>query len=175
VNRKGQRTGEILGKSNTPHSFLDDTGKPVVGAVLDPKSDEGLQFLSKLFFENPIFIYYAWYARNNKKYDIKARGIENVPQEDQLRYMYRGSKDANGYWGSARDYGNFGAGMVAGRNGLSWKATRLGLDAYQGYKTSGVRNFIGPFGEPIIGTVEEAPVTYKAEWLGFIYGRYMRN
>jgi hypothetical protein len=32
---------------------------------------------------------------------------------------------------SARDIGNFGAGYIAGNNGLTWGTARLGFDALQ--------------------------------------------
>ncbi|SDN36608.1 hypothetical protein SAMN05421820_107193 [Pedobacter steynii] len=170
VDKDGKRTSEIVGVSKTPNSFLDEKGNAVVGAVLDPKSNEGQAFVDKLQKDDPWLLTYMVNATNGEKYDVKDKGIdERKSDQNELQHRYRGSKDKNGEWGSARDYGNFGAGMVAGRKGLSWDAARVGFDTFQGIKSKGL---FGPFGNPRIVSEREAPVSVDAEWLGFQYGKY---
>lgn len=131
VDKDGKRTGEVMGKSKTSHSFLDENEDPVRGAILDPKSSAGEDFLRGLESEDPSLLGYSWGARNGKEYDFKDKGIENRGELSEIQYRYRGSVDKNGDYGSARDYGNMGAGLVAARSGLSWEQARLGFDLYQ--------------------------------------------
>jgi RHS repeat-associated protein len=137
VMKDGQRTGEILGQSLTEHSFFGDDGNVVKDAVINTKDQSGQKFLDNLKTDDPNIISYALNARNNQKYDFKAQG------EDNTLNHYRGMplKDANSntVYGSARDVGNYGAGYVAGRNGLSWGGARLGFDAYQSFKDGSLR------------------------------------
>lgn len=165
VDKNGKQTGDILGYSKTPDSFLDEKGNAVKGAILDPKSNEGQLFLNNLESKNPSLMDYMFNARNGKEYDLKSVGMDTRKSGlSTTQYMYRGSKDKDDNWGSARDYGNFGAGIVAGRKGLSWNAARFGFDMYQGYKTNGLNLNLRP--------IKESLVTFEAEWLGFNYGRY---
>ena len=172
VDKNGKRTGEVMGKSKTSHSFLDENGKAVKGAILDPKSSAGQTFLTKLEGDNPSLLGYMWEARNGKDYDFKDEGIEDKGKLTDLQYRYRGSKDDNGDYGSARDYGNMGAGLVAARKGLSWKQTRLGFDTYQGFKSNGISIIPNKFGPPVIAIipVSETTGTVKAQILGYVYG-----
>jgi len=55
-------------------------------------------------------------AGNGEKYDFKDQGKDERPEGTTVeQYRYRGSSTENGEFGSARDFGNIGAGMVAGR------------------------------------------------------------
>jgi hypothetical protein len=65
---------------------------------------------------------------------------DNVPDSEKAQYPYRGvlfSVDTGNkidnvtVVASARDVGNFGAGYIAGNNGLTWGTARLGYDALQ--------------------------------------------
>lgn len=82
-------------------------------------------------------------ATGGKKYDFKRSNIPGT-QEEKLadsRYNdpenhYRGmpilgTMNGKAVFASARDVGNIGAGLIAGRNGLSWIEARAGLDAVQ--------------------------------------------
>jgi RHS repeat-associated protein len=172
VDKKGNKTGVIVGKSKTSHSFLDENGEAVKGAILDPKSSEGGNFLAKLEGDNPSLLGYMWQARNGNDYDFKVEGIEDRGKLTDLQYQYRGSKDENGDYGSARDYGNMGAGLVAARKGLSWNEARFGFDTYQGFKSNGISIIPNKFGPPIITImpVRETTGTVKAQILGYVYG-----
>lgn len=152
----------LIGQTMTPYSFFDDDGNAVVGAVIDFNSTEGQDFINALIEENPSLIKYIFNARNNGDYDFKAigegdrRGLQTVEQ-----YHYRGSVASDGSIGSARDFGNMGAGIVAGRKGLTWRQARAGFDAYDSYK----RGSIG---------VEGAP-TQAAQRVGFSIGQGLRT
>ncbi|WP_281228762.1 hypothetical protein [Flavobacterium aquiphilum] len=66
-----------------------------------------------------------------------------------------------------------GAGIVAGRAGLAWGAARLGFDALETYKNSSfqpVETQMGPMIQMLIRTSTEAPVTQKAERVGWKIG-----
>lgn len=144
----GKRTGEVIGKSLTDHSFLDEKGKAVKGAIINPKDNSGSDFLNNKIIGGGHDglsgeISYMWNARNGKNYDFKDIGIKDRPEgvtDDQ--YRYRGMsvenvKEVGGQDGavttfaSARDVGNVGAGYVAGSNGESWGMSRIALDGYQ--------------------------------------------
>lgn len=46
-------TYTMVGESITSHSFFDDDGIAVVGAVIDPNSSEGQNFIDGLIKDNP--------------------------------------------------------------------------------------------------------------------------
>lgn len=132
VDEKGKTTGK-LGESLTTHSFADANGDIVTGAVINPNSSEGQNFIDhEIVDANPSLIGYMYNAQNGHDYDIKDRGIENRGELSMQQYRYRGSRASNGEYGSARDFGNIGAGIVAARKGLTWERARSGFDAYQG-------------------------------------------
>jgi RHS repeat-associated protein len=128
----------LVGQSITTHSFFDDEGNPVVGAVIDPESYEGFLFvLAEIIGGDPSLIGYVTNATENQKYDFKNRGVKEAKAKgvDPSQHHYRGSAvpftGDIATFGSARDFGNIGAGIVAGRAGLSWGEARLGFDALQ--------------------------------------------
>ena len=131
ADKDGNKTTTVVGQSITPQSFLDANGKAVLGAILDPKSRRGQQFINALIVENPCLAYYMINATGNKFYDFKTNNIEKRGNISEEQFMYRGSLDSNGRFGSARDFGNIGAGIVAGRNGLSWSVARAGFDSLE--------------------------------------------
>ena len=147
--------GRKIGESLTTHSFFDSNENPVLGAVIDLNSTEGAEFLDNLYEENPHFAMYGLNARNGEKYDFKDIGKENRGSATVQQHRYRGSVAGDGRIGSARDFGNIGAGLVTGRAGFSWEATRLLFDGYQGSK--------------------EPAVTVKAQMLGFGVGLDIKN
>jgi RHS repeat-associated protein len=164
--------GEKVGTMMTTHSFFDENDNVVEKAIIDMNSTDGQDFLDKVIKDNPYLPVYMWYARNGKKYDFKAKGIKDREAgQTELQYKYRGSVNSDGEVGSARDFGNFAAGLVAARRGLSWQEARLGFDMYQGYKSNGIQ-FISAGGKPIpmVTPVSEAPTTIKAQMTGFLIG-----
>jgi hypothetical protein len=170
--------GQKVGNMKTTHSFFDEKNKVVKGAVLDPKSNAGQNFVNGVAEDDPSLPGYMWNARNGKDYDFKDIGIESKKNgQTDLQYRYRGSVDSEGNFGSARDFGNFAAGMVAARKGLTWFGARLGFDTYQGYKDNGfslIPSSGGPLGGgiPTIGIipVRECKTSINAEWAGYSFG-----
>lgn len=153
----GKRTGDVIGKTLTPYSFLDNNNKPVKGAVINVTYTSGQEFLDDFEKNTPFISYYMFNARNGKKYDFKDIGLDYslTPSEKDI-YRYRGmqikNSDTNTIFASARDIGNFAAGYVSGRSGLlSWEMARFGFDLYQGSS--------------------EPQVTQRAEKLGYNFGK----
>jgi len=153
--------GAFIGNSITTHSFYGDDGNPVLGAVIDLNSTEGQDFLDNLVAENPGLIEYMTNAGNNGIYDFKAQGSDDRGNLTRDQHHYRGSVAADGSVGSARDFGNIGAGIVAGRQGLSWGVSRIGFDGYQ--MATNLRS-------PSV----EGPTTQKAQRVGHNIGVGLR-
>jgi hypothetical protein len=149
VGSDGNRTGAIIGKSLTEYSFLSDKGEAVKGAIIKPNDNSGENFLNnEIIGSNLNVMRYISHATGGQTYDFKTRGMgKNLDKIHQDQYKYRGMP-VNGVIGlgntgggkvyaSGRDIGNVGAGIVAGNNGLSWGAARLGFDALQSYQRHG--------------------------------------
>lgn len=169
VDDKGKRTGEVVGKSLTEYSFLDESGKGVKGAVINPGDKSGVNFLNtEIVSKNLGLVEYMPNATGGETYDFKARGIEDRPEEmtaDQYRYRgmpFEGVANFGNQDGavltfaSARDIGNVAAGFVAGDNGLSWVNARAGFDALETYQ----QGSLSTEGQP----------TKRAERVGFNVG-----
>ncbi len=156
-------TVTLVGNSLTTHSFFDDNGNAVVGAVIRMSSSEGQNFIfNEIIKGDPSLIGYMANATGGGKYDFKTRGISSLPKGvDVTAYMYRGSVTASGLIGSARDFGNIGAGIVAGRAGLNWGLARLGFDALESYQ----KGHLATEGTP----------TQKAQKIGFNIGLILRR
>jgi RHS repeat-associated protein len=158
----------LVGNSITTHSFFDDEGNAVVGAVIDPTSYEGVLFvLGEIIGADPSLIGYMRNATENQKYDFKNRGMKDAEAKGVSRseHHYRGSAvpftgDIPTF-GSARDFGNIGAGIIAGRAGLSWEEARLGFDALESIQ----RGKISKEGTP----------TQKAQKVGHTIGGRLRK
>lgn len=106
------------------------------GSIIDVNDKSGDQFLSSIIGNNPpMFDDYMMNARNNHPYDFK---VTNGTGEKYGKNMYyRGMPigiNGNGQiiYTSARDVGNIAAGYVAAVNGMSWEASRIAFDMYQG-------------------------------------------
>jgi RHS repeat-associated protein len=177
-NSKGEnvRTGEVIGKSLTEHSFVDDNGSAVKGAEINPNDKSGINFLnSKIIGPDIGLLKYIMNAKGGEPLDFKTNGMEKVDPLKQNEYKYRGVS-FDGVIGmgsqveagtktiaSARDVGNFGAGWVAGKAGLSWGEARLGFDALQSKQEGRL-------------ATEKSP-TQRAQWAGYkvgsgIWGKY---
>jgi hypothetical protein len=156
------RTGISIGESVTTHSFFDDHGNAVAGAVINPNSTEGQDFLdNEIISANPSLTEYMANATGGKDLDFKTRGIDQREAgTTATQHMYRGSKTKDGSFGSARDFGNMGAGIVAARKGLSWGAARLGFDALQSIQERGIAT--------------EGVPTQSAQKVGFSIGSQIR-
>lgn len=135
----GYTRGKSIGESLTTHSFFDDQGNAVVGATINPNSTEGQDFLDdEIIGANPTLAEYMPNATGGQVLDFKTRGIDQREAGTTLtQHMYRGSKAKDGSFGSARDFGNMGAGIVAARKGLSWSFSRLGFDTLQSIQEGG--------------------------------------
>ena len=117
--------GTKIGESLTTHSFVDGNNNAVVGAVIDPNSTEGQDFIdSEIIADNPNIFDYKDNADLNQHFDFKSRGLkEGATDEEVLVHRTRGSMTSDGKMASARDFGNVGAGIVASRAGVpQWLA-----------------------------------------------------
>ena len=142
----GPRTGEVIGKTVSDHSFLNDYGKAVKGAIINLSDKSGANFLKNDIMgnKNLSLIDYMKNATGGQKYDFKKKGINGVPANEQAKYMYRamtidgvpglGDNSGEPTIGTARDVGNIAAGYEAGVSGLGWGLARTGFDALQSYQ-----------------------------------------
>jgi len=174
VMENGKRTGEVLGKMLTEYSFHDDDGNAVKGAFLNPGDRSGINFMNKeIVGQDPSLISYMPNATGGEKYDFKTRGMSDLPKGmSKSQFSYRGMpfEQVSGFgnqdgatitFASARDFGNVGAGYVAGKNGLSWGMARLGFDALE----SGQQGGFAAEGQP----------TQRAEKIGYGVGARLFN
>ncbi|WP_374173550.1 DUF6443 domain-containing protein [Flavobacterium tructae] len=169
------KNSKTIGKSVSDSSFLDEKGKAVVGAIINTKSYEGSNFINnEIIKESPFIVTYMRNAGNGETYDLKDRGIDKIgASTSELQHRYRGSIGPNGEIGSARDFGDMGAGIVAGRFGLSWQAARLGFDGYQTYTDTSFKLLeteVGPTIQMIGGPRREAQISQKAQKAGWNIG-----
>jgi RHS repeat-associated protein len=153
VDENGVRTGEEIGESLTTHSFVTKQGN-TVNAVLDPKSTEAKMFKDEIENCTPTL---SEYVEDRDVYNIKGEG-------GTLEDKYRGSQIEEGVYASARDLGNYGAGYVAGKNGMLWFSTKTIFERY--HATDNGQNLWNIFGN---GT--EGVNTVKAENFGWSHGR----
>ncbi len=164
----GIRTGEILGQMVTAYSFFSDQGNVITGAVIDPNNNSGRDFLEQIKNEDPNLLTYIPNAVHEGKYDFKTS--ETIPNGMTLeKHANRGmpitENENYTVYGTARDIGNYAAGFVSGRNGLSWNETRIGFDAYQ----TGTRKLLKGEWSP------EPQVSQAAQRLGFDAGIKQRS
>ncbi|HEY6899673.1 MAG TPA: RHS repeat-associated core domain-containing protein, partial [Puia sp.] len=105
-----------IGESLTANSFFSDEGKVVVGAIIDPSTKEGTQFLLDVVNDKKTgLVEYALNARNGYKYDYKSRNTPAVLSgKGRDVYHYRAealfTKNGVKVFATARDIGNIGAG-----------------------------------------------------------------
>ena len=96
-------------------------------------------FLNRFMKHTPCLPFYILTARHWKKYDFKVKGIKKgqLSDDELTKYIYRGMPiklDNTTSIFSGRDVGNFAAGYISGKKGLSWQETRCGFDLYQKIK-----------------------------------------
>ncbi|UZR97145.1 DUF6443 domain-containing protein [Chondrinema litorale] len=171
-------TGISIGESITSHSFFDENEEAVVDAVIDLNSTEGQDFLDDEIIEPDLnLIEYMPNATRNKPLDFKRRNINKRPKDNtEKQYMYRGSVNEDGKIGSARDFGNIAAGIVASRNGLAWGVSRLGLDGLETFQSK-EKHFSNRHGTSYMAysIKTEATVTQLAQKEGFRIGTILRG
>lgn len=130
--------GEKIGYSATPYSFFNTDKNKFMGTI-NPKDKSGKKFLNSLLAENPNEIGYGLNATRAKKYDFKRTNGTSEMIYDTPEDFFRGmpildETDGLPIYASGRDVGNIGAGLVSGRNGLGWDATRVAFDALESYQ-----------------------------------------
>ena len=147
--------GTKVGESLTTHSFVNEHNDPVVGAVIDTRSSEGQDFIDdEIIRDDPNIFDYKDNATLNEHFDLKSRGLkEGATGEEALIHRTRGSMTSDGKMASARDFGNMGAGIVAGRTVLPNWIARMKFNKLQGGK--------------------EPPVSAKAQEIGLQIGSKM--
>ncbi len=82
----GVRTGEVIGKTLTQHSFFDENGNVVEGAVLDLLDLSGMDFINnEIIADDPGVIEYMTQAYGDQHYDFKVRdmpeGLKKIHQK----------------------------------------------------------------------------------------------
>ena len=162
--------GEKIGMTTTDYSFFLENDEVVMGANIDLSSSEGQDFLYEIIDSDISLRKYAANARGGQPLDFKTNDIdERSPGISPQQYKHRGSKLADGTIASARDVGNIAAGIVAGKNGLSWGMTRFGFDLLESYQQRGNFSTVnGPF-------VVEGAVSRTAQYKGYELGVLLRN
>ena len=137
-NRNGHYTikGKSIGESTSLTSFYNsDTKSWMIGSKIDLNDNSGRIFLNKMASENVTLYDYMRNATTDSPYDFKSTngGSKPVQNIDIYRGMPIGGKtfDRKLLISSARDIGNIAAGLVAAKNGISWKAARIAFDTYQ--------------------------------------------
>ncbi len=132
-------------------------------------STEGQDFLENEIVGPDInIIYYMANATGGKLYDFKTRGMKaiDISLISPEQYKHKGSITRKGKVGSARDFGNVAAGIVAGRHSLPWGIARLGFDGLQTYQEGTWRDKQwSTEGEP----------TQKAQKIGYDIGESLRG
>jgi len=154
----GEDGYEKVEESITSHSFFDNKGNPVNGAIIDPNSTKGQEYIDKEIIEaDPSLVEYISTAKPDEPLDFKNRGLNKRSVDTSIpQHQYRGSVTKDGKFGSARDFGNMGAGIIAGRKGMGWGMARIGFDIQESRQQ----------GRPAI----EGPATQKAQKVGFKIG-----
>ena len=130
---------QIIGTSLTPYSFFGDDNSVITGAVINLNDNSGQMFLNRFMRHTPSLPFYILTARHWKKYDFKVKGIKKgqLSDDELTKYIYRGMPiklDNTTLIFSGRDVGNFAAGYISGKKGVSWQETRWGFDLYQQIK-----------------------------------------
>ncbi|WP_263834048.1 two-partner secretion domain-containing protein [Sulfurospirillum oryzae] len=133
VNDKGERTGEKIGESIFIDSFYyaDGSSKATLArGIIDTTSKEGANFLNnKIYSDTPSI---ASYINEWRNYNFKDIGAEKYPPgQERADYTYRGSQIYPGVYASARDFGNIGAGYVAGYGLMPWNLSKFTFERFQ--------------------------------------------
>ncbi|MEM9547809.1 MAG: SpvB/TcaC N-terminal domain-containing protein [Bacteroidota bacterium] len=152
VDENSKRTGEKIGVSATMYSFYNDDAQDSEDqqgwkGTIDINSREGMDFFnSKIRNNEPGLFSYMWNATSGEKYDLKRLDengnqiSEDDPRYDDRNYHHRGSyynTDDNGnkIYASARDFGNYAAGYIAGVNNIGWGAARFAFNGLEWFSS----------------------------------------
>ncbi|MGH2667501.1 RHS repeat domain-containing protein, partial [Flavobacterium sp.] len=128
---KGNRTGEVLGKTVSEYSFISDDNKtPIIGAKIDMNDNSGKEFLANTMADTPGIIAGPIELLPGNSMDFKRQGLDGA--ELTPEYAYRGMPLGNETIGTARDTGNISAGIVAGRAGFNFEEAKPAFEALQG-------------------------------------------
>ncbi len=134
--KQNERTS--IGKMLTIYSFFDDSGAPVMGAIINLKDKSGQTFLDRFIHDTPNLPYYMLNAIENGDYDFKnLPSTRNLSIKETELYHYRGmmiSIDGESVIASARDIGNYAAGYIAGYNFIPEIVARFGFDALESWQ-----------------------------------------
>ena len=162
--------GTIIGHTLSPFSFKNGQGAPVIGAIIDVDSDEASKFLSAIVEINPVLSHYMPKAIRGNSWDFKNNRTNNAVLSGltAAQHLYRGFKFSSGLIMTARDVGNYAAGLVAARNHLSWSNTRTGFD---GYETIDRDGFFQLFSE----WRSESVVSQVAQQAGYKVGLHLER
>jgi hypothetical protein len=162
---KTGKVGEMIGYSLTPYSFYNSdkpNKKKRWTGTIDPNDQSGNDFFKSFVKGKHNLAEYGTNATGGQKYDFKTTNGTSKrvysEAEDYYRGMPFGEKaDNQTVYASARDIGNFCAGLMAGSTGQSWKDSRVAFDLLES-KQKGKIAF-------------EKESTVYAEALGFVMGR----
>lgn len=175
------KIGDMIGYSATPESFYNGQSKTWHG-VIDPQDQSGRDFLNDQIIDPDIgLIAYMNNAKGNQRLDFKKTGGTDQVQFTTPDEIYRGmplsleGPDATKpVFGSARDVGNIAAGLVAGRNGQGWWASRHAFDILETKQSHGSWKTFWCY--PFFGVYEvEQSGTQYAQKLGHRIGSQMRT
>ena len=139
INDGNRGKGELIGYSATPESFFFSEEGQWLGTI-DPSDQSGRNFLNnQIIGDDPSIPEYIATAKGGEPLDFKrTNGTDevqfNTPEEFYRGMPLLGEKNGKQIFGSARDVGNIGAGLVAGRSGMGWSTARLGYDGLQSYQ-----------------------------------------
>ncbi len=139
-------TGTLIGKTPVETSFynsdIDGEEKWMIGAIIDPNDDSGINFVNAIVNDTPGNIGYACNAYGGKLYDFKRSNGTSTKNDDysDTKSFYRGMPIQKckppmlPIYSSARDIGNMMAGYVTGYNGMPWRTVRFFFDLLQSYQ-----------------------------------------
>ena len=166
VDGNGKRTGEVVGEMLTEYSFHHEDGSAVKGANIDLTDQSGQNFFNDEITNVGLFEYMD-NAKGTEPLDFKHKGMSDRNESTSVtQHHYRGMS-FNGKVASARDIGNYSAGYVSGKHGLSWGLFRFGFDALQTKQVKGTWNTVlfYPFNR-----VREGQPTQQAQRAGHNVG-----
>ena len=141
----GKQTGEVIGRTLTATSFLNEDGSAAKGAIINPGDNSGNDFLNnEIVGDEPNLLVYMARALPQNSLDFKDRGFTGdrdawAYNDHIMRGMPLGGvknlpdeKSPVLTFSSAREIGNIAAGYIAGIKGFSWESSRDAFDALEG-------------------------------------------
>lgn len=144
-------TGIPIGMTPVETSFYNSDNNPgeewMVGAIIDPSDNSGIEFITSIIDDTPGNWEYARNAYKGKLYGFKRTNGTPTKDDDfsTTEGLYRGMPVPIGslpmltVYCSARDIGNMMAGYVTGYNGLPWCVVRFFSTNFSHIKKARVR------------------------------------